>query len=142
LKELDAAEKIVGLNPRVEQQRGLTLLAMNRLKEAEESFRSALASAPKQLGALLGLAEAQFLAGEPRVAELTVRQALDVEPSSAIARYRLGRYVAAQGRVKEAVEELMKALSLNPNPETAAAIRALLKELGAEPKGRVPGPGE
>lgn len=133
LEEIAEAEKLASPNAMTFLQSGLTLLALDRIDEAEDSFRRGLDLEQDDTDLLLGLAEAQLRAESFREAELTVRQVLDKTPSSSVARFKLGVILAAMNRNETAVEELQKALQLDPDPPLAKAIAKLLERLGSGP---------
>lgn len=133
LAELNVAEELAPRDPRVYQQKGLTLLASDMLEEAESSLKKALSSEPDHYGSLLGLAEVQFRMRDLRASELTLRHAIDIDPTSALAKFKLGRALSALGRDAEAEETLKEALNLSSDQQMIQAVNALLDELEARP---------
>jgi tetratricopeptide (TPR) repeat protein len=129
LGELDYANKLEPRDPKVHYQRGMTLLAMDKLDEAITSFTKALALDPNYFDCLLALADVETRQGDLSRAELDLQRAVEADSTSVQARYRLGMALAAQDRNAEALDQLRHAIRLGPDAETAEKIQSLIEEL-------------
>jgi len=84
-----------------------------------EGVQSLLDALDSQGGASRALAEARFLSlqGNAQEAESHFRQALEANPSSGTPDFWLGHFLLMQERDEEAVEQLQRAVQLNPDYE-------------------------
>lgn len=81
---------------------------------------------------LLSQAEASYLKRDFERAEKQLRQALQLSPQNAMAHIQLARTLAQLGRVPESLEELERALAIEPRrPEYDVAAGELLQELAS-----------
>jgi tetratricopeptide (TPR) repeat protein len=97
---------------------GNSLLALERLEEAEESFDGVLRADPQNRFALAERAMLYFLRGEDELAESGFRAALVEAPSSYTCPYEgLGLLYLRQGRTPQAVQMLERAIDVNPSIE-------------------------
>lgn len=103
------------------------LIRQDRLEEAKESLRSALAMNPDLPGSHRQLGMVLDRLGEHAEAERAFRAAVNRDPQDATARLLLGRWLLDQGRDEEAVRELNVACRLDP--ESANARYALFRAL-------------
>jgi tetratricopeptide (TPR) repeat protein len=95
----------------------LALAKVGRGEEAVERARGLVAAAPKDPDRYFTLGLAQ---SEQNVADAirSFRQALDLAPRHTLARYNLARVLNRADRAPEAIEELHRALAIEPRPET------------------------
>jgi tetratricopeptide (TPR) repeat protein len=97
---------------------GNSLLALNRLDEAEKSFDGVLRVEPQNRFALAERAMLHFLRGEDDLAESGFRAALAEAPSTYTCPYEgLGLLYLRQGRTPQAVQMLERAIDVNPSIE-------------------------
>lgn len=94
---------------------GLKALTENRLDDADQSFRGCLELAPKAAACMLGIATVASQRGNPQASGLWIERAAAVEPDNAHAQASLGRWLAVNGRMAEAVAALEAAIRLDPN---------------------------
>jgi predicted O-linked N-acetylglucosamine transferase (SPINDLY family) len=94
---------------------GTVLKAQNKLAEAEDAYRQALALAPDYAEGHFNLAV--LLQGQQRLEEAaqSYRQALSLMPDYLAAYFNLGLLYLAQGRLGEAEAALRKAIELKPD---------------------------
>jgi tetratricopeptide (TPR) repeat protein len=95
---------------------GMTLLRLGRLDEAIEAFRRASTVDPRQAR---NLANALYDKGDIDQAVAAARRAVAALPDDAHAHDVLGRSLAAQGHVAEAVVHFERALTIDPAHEDA-----------------------
>jgi len=95
-------------------QAGDAEMAMQDRMEAEQAYKHALAIAPHDVRAQLGLGKMQ-LATDPKAAEATFRAVVAGNPRSAIALTDLGVALDRQGRPTEAQAAYTQALAIDPN---------------------------
>lgn len=125
----------------------LTLVKAGRGREALEHARAVVASAPDDPHAhfTLGLAQSEQDVAE---AITSFRRTLELAPRHALARYNLALVLKRADRLPEAIEELHRAISIEPRPEahytlgviywhqgdSNAAVGALRAAIAAEPR--------
>ena len=125
----------------------LTLVKAGRGPEALERARAFVASAPDDPHAhfTLGLAQSEQDVAE---AIATFRRTLELAPRHALARYNLALVLKRADRLPEAIEELHRAIEIEPRPEAhytlgviywhqgdvSRAARALRAASAAEPR--------
>ncbi len=90
---------------------------------AAEVLEAAVAEHPGYPPSLLFLGELREELGDRTAAEVRYRQALELDPGSALALFRLGSIELAMGEAREALALLERALALAPD---AGAVRAAL----------------
>ena len=90
---------------------------------AAEVLEAAVAEHPGYPPSLLFLGELREELGDRTAAEVRYRQALELDPGSALALFRLGSIELAMGETREALALLERALALAPD---AGAVRAAL----------------
>jgi Tfp pilus assembly protein PilF len=93
--------------------RGFRALAAKNLTGAEAAFKEALALEPKEIGAMLGLAEVSLQRKLPLEAEGHLKRALAARPDSAEVLTAYGRYHLSLGRYAEAEVAYKKAIALD-----------------------------
>ena len=103
---------------------GLVNARRYRWREAERSYRLALARNANDATAHQWFGKALAHQGRFMEAEAEMRRALDLDPLSAVMRYNLGQVLYGQGRYDDAARELTRALT------TAPAFRAAHATLG------------
>lgn len=94
----------------------LTLVKAGRGPEAAERARAIVAAAPRDPDAhfTLGLALAEQDIAE---ATATFRRVLEMAPRHVLARYNLAQVLKRADRAAEAIEELRRAIEIEPRPE-------------------------
>lgn len=101
--------------PELWAARGQALLTLKRAREAGDCFRKALALAPNDPHARLGLAAAQIEMGDATTAENGLGELIRVGADGAEVRYTLARALLAQCRHDEAEAELRRAIAMRPD---------------------------
>ena len=101
--------------------RGVLELEGGNADAAAKTFRQAIAIAPEEHNPYYFCALALSRGGEDRRPELiqVLRKALAIAPDDAKSRVLLGQTQVAEGRVKEGIAELERALASEPNNATA-----------------------
>jgi tetratricopeptide (TPR) repeat protein len=100
-----------------------------QLGAAATAYRSALRRWPDSLGALIGLANARYGAGELALAEKALRRAADAHPDSAVAWNNLAHVLAERGRHEGALAAARRAVALGgPLAKVARATEAEILE--------------
>lgn len=100
-----------------------------QLGPAETLYRQVLAAEPRNVGAMLGLAQVLFQTGGAAASEAMLRNAAAAEPRSSLPHTNLGIVLAAQGKLDEAVAALRQALSLKPDaPEILMNLAGVLRD--------------
>ena len=100
---------------RVFSNYGLILINLGKLKEAELSFRKAIALKPDLAEAHSNLGNLLRDLGQLKEAESYTRKAIQLNPNLAEAYSNLGNILINLGLLKEAEICLIKAIELNPN---------------------------
>jgi predicted O-linked N-acetylglucosamine transferase (SPINDLY family) len=93
---------------------GIALHRLGRLPEAIARYRQALTLAPDAPGTHYNLAAALDAGGDP-IAQQHYLRALELEPRHAQAHNSLGCWLAARGRLEDAVPYFERALALQPD---------------------------
>lgn len=102
-------------SPDVWLARAQALLSLKRMPEAADSFRKALALAPNNVHARLGLAAAQIEMGDAAAAENGLGELIRAGEDGAEVRYTRARALLAQRRHEEAEAELRYAVAMRPD---------------------------
>lgn len=106
-------------SPEALNARGNQRKAAGDLAGAIESYRAALAKAPRYASALFNLGLALGEAGDPPGAEACFRKVSELHPSDGEALLHLGLAMRARGRSAEAAEVLARAVLLLPGSADA-----------------------
>ena len=111
-------------------QRGKWFLEHNRPESALERFESAIELDPEQAEYFAWTGWAIYRAGKSGIKEADgyLKQALKLSPRLALAYYLRGLIEKGEGNEGNAIEYLEKALSLNPNYESARRELNLVKK--------------
>jgi Tfp pilus assembly protein PilF len=99
-------------------------LSQGRIARAVESLSAALRESPDDVPARVALATAYLRRREPIAAELQLKRAIELEPSSAVAHALLGSTLLFQFKIDQAREELDTALQIDPSDFTVRLERA------------------
>jgi eukaryotic-like serine/threonine-protein kinase len=106
-----AARKLDDRLPEVHTTLGQVLKMTGKPAEATGEFDRALAEQPSSVDALLGLADAYRMTGDPK-AEATYRRALELQPSYWAVYNQLGFFYFRGGRYAEAIPMFRQAIRL------------------------------
>ncbi len=87
----------------------------NRLQEAEEEYRKAIALDPKYAHPRNNLSNIYWLRGETQKAIEELKEAIRLDPDYEAPHYNLGNIYIQQGDLKNAEENYRKALALKPS---------------------------
>ena len=130
----DLFDKLRAGNPdsaRTHQVLGDALAAAGRRDAAIEHFRAALASRPDLHGVHYSIGEIFLEADDFYKAEAEFREEARLVPGSAAAAFKWGVALANLGRTAEAIEQLRRANSLQPDmPETLLELGKALNASG------------
>jgi tetratricopeptide (TPR) repeat protein len=98
---------------------------------AEKHFRSALELRPDLRGIHFAIGELYLASGDYEHAESEFRAEARTSPGSAVAAYKLGTVLLNRGQVREAIVELTRADTLQPDmPETLLALAKAMDAAG------------
>jgi Flp pilus assembly protein TadD len=104
---------------------GRALVVLNRHAEAERNVNRVLAARPGHGPSHRLIADIHFAAGRFKTAEESIRKAISLDPTDAIAWYELARICYEQGDESSAKEYAVKASELSPrNPDIMNLIAA------------------
>jgi tetratricopeptide (TPR) repeat protein len=106
------------LSPRAEFERAMRLLHADKLDQAADTCRRALAAAPDNVDLLTLLGVALLDRRQPRDALQPLQRAVDLAPGFARARENLGQALMLTGRLEDAAEHLRAAAKLEPGSES------------------------
>ena len=112
---IDDFIRTVGQTPALLMLRAQALLSMADHARAIPAFQQAVAAAPADANARLGLAAAFADSGQHVAAEQTVRTMLGGGADSAESRFVLARALLGQQRIEEAESEFRNAIRLRPD---------------------------
>ena len=116
---------------RVFSNYGLILISLGKLKEAELSFRKAIALKPDLAEAHSNLGNVLRNLGKLKEAELSLRKAIALKPDFAEAHSNLGNVFNGISRFKEAELSFRKAISLKPDfADAHSNLGNVLRNLG------------
>jgi Tfp pilus assembly protein PilF len=104
--EYKAAIQANRLDEQSQCRLGDIALRANDLKAASEYYTRAVQLRPDDPEAKIGLAKAMMSLNEPQKAEELLKRALVLDPTSALAHYRLGVLYRQTGRIADAKHEL------------------------------------
>ena len=110
----EAARKIDDRLPEVHTTLGQVLKMTGKPAEATEEFDRALAEQPSSIDALLGLADAYRMTGDPK-AEATYRRALALQPTYWAVYNQLGFFYYRGGRYADAIPMFRQAVTRRPD---------------------------
>jgi tetratricopeptide (TPR) repeat protein len=127
--QLAPGDTVIGQNlARVRTALGHRLLAGRRVAQAGEQYRAALALAPDEVPALLGLADVQLRERDPHGAAVTLRRAASLDSGNAEAYRRLGEACYQQGDLAAALAEWERALRLRPDERLRDRVQRVERE--------------
>lgn len=113
--------------PQTQFEKGLTLRAMQRYKEAIPAFEAALQKMPGHLHLMYNLAYCYQVSGQPEHAQLTYEKVIEVQPNHVGANYLSGTILSQTGKNKEAILRFDHVLRLDPEFGPAVFDRARAK---------------
>jgi tetratricopeptide (TPR) repeat protein len=103
----------------------------DRPDEAAAAFREAVRRKPTSLTALQSLAGALQVERKTSLSEETLKRALQIAPSNGNVWFQYGMLESQLGRTDRAIENLQKAVALNPDlPEGDLSLASLLARKG------------
>ena len=118
-------------SPRTHQALGEALAASGKTAEAEQHFRTALATRADLRDVHYALGELYLESGDYSKAEPEFRAEARLSPGSAAVAYKLGLVLANLGRTTEAIVELRRADAVQPGvPETLIELGKALTASG------------
>ena len=110
---------------------GFILIGLGKLKEAELSYRKAIALKPDFAEAYLNLGNILNNIGKLKEAELSFRKVIELKPDFAVAHYNLGNILNSIGELKEAELSFRRAIELKPNfVDANMNLGNILKSIG------------
>ena len=110
---------------------GAILKDLGKLKDAESSYRKAIAINPNCANAHSNLGIILKDLGKLKDAESSYRKAIAINPNFANAHYNLGNILKDLGKLKDAEQSTRKAIEINPNFANAHYnLGNILKDLG------------
>jgi tetratricopeptide (TPR) repeat protein len=90
------------------------MVETGRLKEAQEKYRAVLRKNPKDVEAIIGLADIDQLTDLREQAEAGYLKAVQIQPDAAVPQCALGKYFASQKRWPEAIDCYNRAVLADP----------------------------
>jgi tetratricopeptide (TPR) repeat protein len=90
------------------------MVETGRLKEAQEKYQSVLKKNPKDVEAIIGLADIDQLTDRRDLAEAGYLKAVQLQPDAAVPQCALGKYFASQKRWPEAIDCYNRAVLADP----------------------------
>jgi Flp pilus assembly protein TadD len=123
---------------------GIALSDSDHDRDAIAAFRRAAALAPRDARIRANLARALFLVEELQAAETEARASLALDGRDRQTHDLLGRMLAHEGRLEDAVREFDEALAIDASDSEAQdakeAIERLRRQRGPDPRARRPAP--
>lgn len=119
-----ALQRFSGKDPLAQMGRGIVLSRLNRLREAETSFNSAIAQAPNDPLILRESGIFHYRKGDTAKAEQLLTQAMRLDPKDYMASFFYGRLLDETGRASEAdpyYREVLRRVPQNPEVHEAYA---------------------
>ncbi|MBD1844367.1 tetratricopeptide repeat protein [Cyanobacteria bacterium FACHB-63] len=117
---------------------GIVYLELNEIEKAAQQYQQAIQQSvlPKlKLGAINNFASLLKDCGDLQNAALLYQQALDIDPTFAIAHCNLGATLKAMGQFTTAIDHYHQAIALNPNyAEAYQNLGVVLLNLGRVPQ--------
>lgn len=127
---LASAQELGAEDPAVLSRLGGLAMLRHRPADAEQLFRQALAIDPGRADALFGLGMARESQGDAGGAEQSIRRAVQAQYHLPLAHQKLGVLLMAQGRWREAAQELQTAHGQQPTlPQIDAQLQRARTEL-------------
>ena len=109
IEDLEEAVRLDANLSRARLDLARLLLERERVSEAESHFRRLLETNPRDARSLEGIGACALANGDPEAAEVAFRGAIESDPELASAHLALGRFLASQDRLEEAISMLRKA---------------------------------
>jgi protein O-GlcNAc transferase len=124
-KHLDRALQILGHTPDAaypQYLRAKVCTEQNQTQQAAAHLNEAVSLRPDFAEAWSDLGQARKALLDDAGALAAFKRAVDAGPGDAVARYRLGSEYLHQGETRLAIQQLQKALSLNPDDQSSLYI--------------------
>jgi len=102
--------------------------AQGDVEEASRQYREALATDPKNVVALVELAELQMSRGNLIASQSPLEQAKRIAPEDATVRRLLGEVYYRRGKISLAIREWQRSLEIAPDPELPFRLKQALRE--------------
>ncbi len=115
-------------------QRGATAMRSGHIAEAEQSFREAVAQAPKMADAHLDLGLVLGREGKTDEAIRELKTALELDPKIASGHMFLGIFLYQTGHAEEAIANLRGELALTPNNTEALSWLGIAELAAGRPE--------
>ena len=90
------------------------MVETGRLKEAQDKYHAVLSKSPKDVNAIIGLAEIDQLSDRHDQAEAGYLKAVQIQPDAAVPQCALGKYFASQKRWPDAIDCYNRAVLADP----------------------------
>ena len=119
------AERLQPEDSRWPYFQGLLAFDSGQLAEAAERFSRVLELRPRELPAVLRVAEARLNLGDPAAAKAAYEQAIALDADSAAAHYGLGKVASEEKDYEEAARRFERALELQPGADAVHYSLAL-----------------
>ncbi|MEN6332966.1 MAG: tetratricopeptide repeat protein [Phycisphaerales bacterium] len=120
-------------NPRAHYDLGMAMLYQKKIDEGARHLTEAAKQMPANLDEQytlerlhFHLGEALLLTGKSREAQVHLARVLELAPQHAEANYRMALALADQGQTDQALPYYGRAVKINPNVDTSAALHHLL----------------
>ncbi len=97
--------------------KGIILERMNRMSQAEQVFKEAMACSGQDPLFFREIGRFYFQLGDFNKALIYLKKVLDINPGDYFARYFFARTLAEQGKIKEAAEEMHQVLKSLPEDD-------------------------
>jgi tetratricopeptide (TPR) repeat protein len=117
IEQFKAAVKADPKLPNVHFGYGYLLWRQLKYEEAESEFKAEIANTPEHASALAYLGDTEIHLGRPEDAPPFLLQAIQIEPTLALAHLDLGIVYSDQGRKDDALRELLVAAKLSPDDQ-------------------------
>jgi tetratricopeptide (TPR) repeat protein len=90
------------------------MVETGRLREAQDKYQGVLKKNPKDVEAIIGLADIDQLTDRKEQAEAGYMKAVQLQPDAAVPQFALGKYFASQKRWPEAIDCYNRAVLADP----------------------------